>query len=111
LLSFVFFRRVPDFKVRLTHRPGPYPGQTNPVIFSPSRAEAKFFPAPHAGYEPITQAVEIPNHFEWICGVDFEINKDQPAAIWLAHNNDIVYVYDEYKKPDLSLCLLRKTTV
>ena len=43
----------------------------------------------------------MPNHFERICGVDFEINKDQPAAIWLTHDRDedVIYIYDEYKKP------------
>lgn len=43
---------------------------------------------------------EIPAHYRRICGVDFGIHIDHPAAAsWLAHDadTDVVYLYDCYK--------------
>lgn len=53
--------------------------------------------------EVICGPFEIPTHFARIAGIDFGINEDhQQATSWLAwdRDNDILYVYGEYKEPD-----------
>lgn len=65
----------------------------------PMMGEGSVFPI--SDDDILCDPFEIPKHFYRICGIDFGIHKDHPAAaVWLAWDKDadVVYVTDCYKK-------------
>jgi len=54
--------------------------------------------------EITTIPIELPSHWPRICGIDYGM--EHPfTAVWIAHDtdNDIIYVYDCFRKPDLTI--------
>ena len=70
---------------------------------TPIMGEGRVFP--FGDGEVLCSPEPLAAHWGRIAGIDFGINQHhQQAAAWLAHDrdSDIVYLYDEYKRPDAS---------